>query len=60
MSGVFCITGVIKTNKLHFSFLVSFNNLSSACFKKITIHHKEAVTVYAYYGLYHASVLTSC
>jgi len=27
---------------------------------RLTIHHQEAVTVYAAYGIYHASVLTSC
>ena len=25
-----------------------------------TIHHQEAVTVYAAYGIYHASVSTNC
>jgi len=27
---------------------------------RLTIYYQEAVTVYAAYGIYHASVLTSC
>jgi len=27
---------------------------------RVTVHHQEAVTVYAAYGIYHASALTSC
>jgi hypothetical protein len=29
-------------------------------FNRITILHQQAVTVYATYGIYHASTLTSC
>jgi len=39
-------TCVIKTNKMHFSFLIYFNNLSCTCFEQ-SDHHQEAVTVYA-------------
>ena len=36
---------------MHFSFLIYSNNWSSTCFG-VTINHKEAVTVYAAYGIY--------
>jgi len=45
---------------MHFSFLIYFNHLSSTFFEHSTIQHHEAVTVYAAYGIYHASALTSC
>jgi hypothetical protein len=43
---------------MYFSFLIYSNNLSPTCFEQT--HHQEAVTVYAAYGIYHASALTSC
>jgi len=39
---------------MHFSFLIYFNNLSCTGSNRVTIHHQEAVTVYAVYGIYHA------
>ena len=30
------------------------------CLNRGTTHHQQAVTVYASYGIYHASTLTSC
>jgi len=44
---------------MHFSFLIYSNNLSSTCFE-YSEHPQEAVTVYAVYGILHASALTSC
>jgi hypothetical protein len=29
-------------------------------FRTVTIHRQEEVTVYAAYGIYHASALTGC
>jgi len=45
---------------MHFSFLIYFSNLSSTYSNRVTIHHQEAVTEYAAYGIYHASTWTSC
>jgi hypothetical protein len=51
---------VIKTNVMHFSLLIYFSNHPLHVSNKITVHHQETVTVYAAYGIYHASTLTSC
>jgi len=41
------------------SFLIYFDNLLHVS-NRVTIHHEKAVTVYASYGIYHASTLISC
>ena len=52
---------IIKTKKIYFSFLLYFNNLSLHVSNRVTIHHQEAVTVYAAYGIYHAeNILKLC
>jgi len=44
---------------MNFSFLIYFNILSWTCSNRVTVHHQQAVTVYAAYGIYRASTLTS-
>jgi len=44
---------------MHFSFLISFNNLSCKCFEQID-HHQQAVTVHAACGIYCASTFSGC
>jgi hypothetical protein len=39
---------------MHFSLLIYFNNYPLPVSNRLTIHHQEAVTVYAAYGIYHA------
>jgi hypothetical protein len=53
-------TCVIETNKC--TFLSQFIQIICPLHvsKRVTIHHQEAVTVYAAYGIYHAAALTSC
>ena len=48
-----------QINKMNFSFLIYSNNVSSRYFEK-SEHRQEAVTLYAVYGILHASALTSC
>ena len=52
-------TCVIQTNKMHFFFLIYFNYLSYTCSNRVTIHHQEAVTVYAAFfpNLFQLSIL---
>ena len=52
---------VIRTNKLHFSLLIYFNNHPLHVLNRVTIHHQEVVTVYITYGIYHAeNILKLC
>jgi len=37
-----------RTNKMHFSFLIYFDNISSTCFNTVTVHNQQAGTVYAH------------
>jgi hypothetical protein len=44
---------------MDFSLLICFSNHPLHVLNRLTIHHQEAVTVYAAYGIYNASALTS-
>jgi len=44
---------------MHFSFFISIIYPLHVS-NRVTIHDQEAFTVYAAYGIYHASALTSC
>ena len=43
-------------------FLLNLSHWMSPLYvsNRVTVHHQEAVTVYAAYGTYHAFALTSC
>jgi hypothetical protein len=47
-------------DKIQFYFLINFNNLSLHISNSVTIHNHEAFTLYAAYGIYRTSTLTSC
>ena len=49
-----------KDQKFQFYFLIYFNNLPLHISNSVTIHNQEAFTVFAAYGIYHSSTLTSC
>jgi len=50
---------MLNIDEMNFSFLIYFNILSWTCSNRVTVHHQQAVTVYAAYGIYRASTLTS-
>ena len=44
---------------MHFSFLIYFKIIPLRVSNRVTIDHQETFIVYAAYGIYHASTLTT-
>jgi len=49
-----------KDQSIQFYFLIYFYNLLLHISNSVTVHNQEALTIYAAYGIYRASTLTSC